>query len=61
MDKYIIVPVDAYEILTRRFSTLEKAIIDGKEAVINEGMSIYILELKAVVERASPPIRAKKI
>lgn len=59
--KFIVVPRDAFEMLSRRFVTFEESTEAGSEAVSEEGMTMYVLEMKAVITREVPPVKVKKL
>lgn len=58
---HIVVPRDALELLQRRYGTATEATEAAKDFVAEEGMTMYLVELKAVVSRADPPVRVRKV
>jgi len=61
LKKFVVVPRDAMNCLTQREATLDQAVATATEACSQDGMTIYIAELKAVVARADKPVKVKKL
>lgn len=61
MNKFTVIPKDAYNILERRHATLEDAIAAASESVTDSGMPMFIVKLEAVVEQVTPPLKVRKI
>lgn len=59
--KFIAIPRDAFECLMRRHGLMDEAIDEAKEACESDGMTVYVVELKAVIARADRPISVKKL
>jgi hypothetical protein len=59
--KFIVVPRDALEMLSRRFVTYEEATEAGSDACSDEGQTMYVVELKASIARETPPVKVRKL
>ena len=59
--KFIVVPRDALEMLSRRFATYEEATEVGSDACTEEGQTMYVVELKASIARETPPVKVRKL
>lgn len=58
--KYIVVPRDAMECLLKRFIEEQSAIDLASDLTCENGLTHYVLEIKASVCREAPPVRVKR-
>jgi hypothetical protein len=61
MKKFVAVPRDAFDCLARRHASFDEAVADGTDYCGETGMSVFVIELKAVVSRADKPVTVKKL
>lgn len=59
--KFLVVPRDALEMLTRRFANVDDATQAATDAVTEEGMTMYVLEMKLVAARETPPVKVRQL
>jgi hypothetical protein len=59
--KFIVIPRDAFELLTRRDATVEEATERASADCADTGMQHYVVELKAVASRADRPVKVRKL
>lgn len=61
LKKFIVVPRDAMELLTRRYAEIEDAQQAAEDGCAEEGQALYVLEMKLVAARAAPPVKVRKL
>jgi hypothetical protein len=61
LKRFLVVPRDALELLTRRYADLGDAQQAAEELCAEEGQSLYVLEMKLVAARATPPVKVRKL
>lgn len=59
--KFVVVPRDAFELLIRRFAEISEATEAATQSCVEDGQSVYVLELKAVAARADRPVKVTKL
>jgi hypothetical protein len=59
--KFIVIPRDAFDVLTRREATLQEATERASIDCAESGMQHYVVELKAVASRADRPVKVRKL
>ena len=59
--KFLVVPRDAFELLSRRHASLEEATEAAMDACSEEGQTMYVVEMKAVAARADRPVKVTKL
>jgi hypothetical protein len=59
--KFVVIPRDAFELLTRRYSTLEEATAEAKESCSESGMQMIVVEMKATAARADRPVTVRRL
>lgn len=59
--KFLVVPRDAFEMLSRRYAKADEAIGEAEHACAEEGQTMYVLEIKAVAARVTPPVTVTKL
>ncbi len=61
LKKFIVVPRDAMDVLAARHASIEEAFAAATDACAESGMSMYVIELRAVAARADRPVTVKKL
>lgn len=61
LKKYIVVPRDALELLTRRYVDSDEAQQAAEDLCSEDGQAHYVLEMKVVAARATPPVKVRKL
>lgn len=61
LKKFLVVPRDALELLERRYADNDDAMTAAEELCSEGGQSVYVLEMKAVASRATPPVKVRKL
>lgn len=59
--KFVVIPRDAFELLTRRDVSLQEATERASADCAETGMAYYVVELKAVASRADRPVKVRKL
>jgi hypothetical protein len=59
--KFVVIPRDAMDLLMRRHASLEDAISAGEIDCGETGMTMVVVELRAVIARADRPVKVKKL
>lgn len=59
--KFVVIPKDAYEVLARRYVSLEEATEAASDACSEEGTSMMVVELRAVAARADRPVKVSRL
>ena len=58
---FVVVPRDAFELLTNRHATLDEAIQSASDLCAESGMAVMVMELKATAARADRPVKVTKV
>ena len=61
LKKFIAIPRDAFELLTRRYADLSEATEAASSLCAEDGQTVYIVEMKAVAARADRPVKVRKL
>lgn len=61
LKKYVVIPRDAFELLSRRFVEFDEATEAATEACSEGGQTMYVVEMKAVASRADRPVKVNKL
>lgn len=61
LKKFVAIPRDAFEILLRRYATQEDAVAAASESCAEDGMSVIVVEMKAVASRADRPVTVRTL
>jgi hypothetical protein len=59
--KFLAIPRDAFELLTRRHVELADATEDATNACAESGQAVYVVELRAIASRADRPVKVTKL
>lgn len=59
--KFIVIPRDAFELLLQRHGTLAEATGAGTQQCAETGQASYVVEVKAVAQRADRPVKVVKV
>lgn len=59
--KFITIPRDAFECLASRYATLDEATAAASESCAEDGMSVIVVETKAVASRADRPVTVRTL
>ena len=59
--KFIVIPRDAFELMTRRFAEIGEATEAASQSCAEDGQTVYVVEMKAVVARADRPVTVTKL
>lgn len=61
LKKFVLIPRDAFEMMTRRYSELGEANEAASQSCAEDGLSVYVVEMKAVAARADRPVKVTKL
>lgn len=61
LKKYLVIPADAFDLLSRRYVDLDGATDAATDACSDEGQRMYVVEMKAVASRADRPVKVSKL
>lgn len=59
--KFIVIPRDAFELLSRRHAALNEATEAASDSCAEDGQTMYVVELRAVAARADRPVKVTKL
>ena len=59
--KFIVVPLDALSKLEDRYADSASALERAKERCAEEGRTMYVVEMRLVVTRETPPLTVRKL
>jgi hypothetical protein len=59
--KFVVIPRDAFDVLNSREASLERAIKLAEERCAETGMTVMVVELRAVASRADRPVTVRKL
>lgn len=59
--KFVVIPRDAFELMTRRFVELGEATEAASQSCAEDGQTVYVVEMKAVAARADRPVKVSKL
>lgn len=59
--RFIVIPRDAFELLSRRYGSLAEATASAESDCAETGMAMNIVELKAIAARADRPVKVTKL
>lgn len=59
--RFVLIPADAMELLSRRYATLEEATEAAGNSCAEDGQRVYVVEMKAVAARADRPVKVTKL
>lgn len=61
LKKFVVIPRDALELLTRRFDDLNEANDAAADSCAEDGSTVYVVELRSVATRADRPVKVTKL
>ena len=59
--RFICIPRDALELMGSRFVDLNEATEAASNSCAENGMTVYVVEMKAVAARADKPVKVTKL
>ena len=59
--KFVLIPRDAFELLTRRYAKLLEATEAASDACSEDGQTVYVVEMRVVAARADRPVKVTKL
>lgn len=59
--KFVLIPRDAFEMMGRRFAELSEASEAASASCAEDGLSVYVVEMRAVASRADRPVKVTKL
>ena len=59
--KFIVIPRDALELMGRRHAELAEATEAAATSCADDGQTVYVVELRAVVSRADRPVKVTEL
>lgn len=59
--RFILIPRDAFELLTRRFVDVGEATSAASDSCAESGQTVYVVETRAVAARADRPVKVTKL
>jgi hypothetical protein len=59
--KFVLIPRDAFELLTRRFVTIGEANEAAEQSCREDGQTVYVVEMRTVAARADRPVKVMKL
>lgn len=61
LKRFVLIPRDALEIMTRRYGALNEAGEAASAACAEDGQTMYVVELRVVAARADRPVKVTKL
>lgn len=61
LKKFVLIPRDAFELLSRRFGSIAEATDAASASCGEDGQTVYVVEMKAVASRADRPVKVTKL
>lgn len=59
--KFVLMPRDAFDLMTRRFVELGEATEAASQSCAEDGQTVYVVEMRAVAARADRPVKVTKL
>ena len=59
--KYVLMPRDALELMTRRYVDLAEAIEAASTDCAENGQTVHVVEIRAIAARADRPVKVTKL
>lgn len=59
--KFVLIPRDALELMTRRYAELGHATEAASGACAEDGQTVYVVEMRATIARADRPVKITKL
>lgn len=59
--KFVLIPRDAFELMSRRFVELGEATEAASGSCAEDGQTVYVVEMRAVASRADRPVKVTKL
>lgn len=59
--KFVLIPRDAFELMSRRFVDFKEATEAASGSCAEDGQTVYVVEMRAVAARADRPVKVTKL
>lgn len=61
LKKFVVIPRDAFELLTRRYADIGEANEAAESSCAEYGQTFYVVEMRTVAARADRPVKVSKL